>query len=131
MGLTISQEVYLEHYGVKGMKWGVRKDRTTSSSSRERRKPRNLIKERRRAKLNARSDERKDLDKLRKTKKVYEMTDAELKRAIGRMSLEKRYKELELESFYPHFSIAKKVVQRKETKVMQEMLDDVYGRVRK
>ncbi len=125
----ILYEDCLEHYGVKGMKWGVRKDRTSGSSSR--RKRRNPIKERRQAKLNARSDERKDLDKLRKTKKVYEMTDVELKRAIGRMRLETQYKKLELESFYPHISMAKNIVERKESKIMQEMLDDLYGQVRK
>lgn len=48
----------LVHYGVKGMRWGVRKDRT------------------------------------RGKKKVSQMTDSELKAAVSRLELERRYNQL-------------------------------------
>lgn len=31
--MIVEEEVYLEHFGVKGMKWGVRKERNSNSSS--------------------------------------------------------------------------------------------------
>lgn len=53
----------LYHHGVKGMKWGVRKDRKTSGSKRKRSK-------------------KEDISKL---------SDEELKKRTGRMELENRY----------------------------------------
>lgn len=57
----------LVHAGVKGMKWGVRK-----------------------ASL---SPEHSTVKKIRKSK-AKSLTDAELRQAIGRMNLEKQYKDL-------------------------------------
>lgn len=38
--MTVDAEDFLAHYGVKGMKWGVRKDRNrTTSGTRSRKKP--------------------------------------------------------------------------------------------
>ena len=62
----------LVHAGVKGMKWGVRK--RTSSSENAAIKP-------------------------LKKKKAKELTDAEIKQAISRMSLEKKYNELNPKGF--------------------------------
>lgn len=59
----------LEHYGVPGMKWGKRKARSTPSSDHS--ESRNL-----------------------KTKKVSELTNAELKKINERRQLEKKYNEL-------------------------------------
>lgn len=58
---------FLAHYGKKGMKWGVRK-----------------------ASL---SPEHASVKSIRKSK-AKSLTDAELKQAIGRMNLEKQYKDL-------------------------------------
>ena len=58
---------FLAHYGKKGMKWGVRKA--------------NL------------SPEHASVKAIRKSK-AKSLTDAELKQAIGRMNLEKQYKDL-------------------------------------
>lgn len=33
MNLEEAEALYIKHYGVKGMKWGVRRDRRSSSSS--------------------------------------------------------------------------------------------------
>lgn len=58
---------FLAHYGKKGMKWGVKK-----------------------ASL---SPEHSSVKAIRKSK-AKSLTDAELKQAIGRMNLEKQYKDL-------------------------------------
>lgn len=34
--MVVDEDIYLEHYGTKGMKWGVRKERETSSGDRKR-----------------------------------------------------------------------------------------------
>ena len=59
----------IEHFGTKGMRWGVRKSRRSSSA------------------------ESKASGKLRK-KKAFELTDAELKKVNARLSLEKSYSQL-------------------------------------
>lgn len=63
----IDLDPVLVHAGVKGMKWGVRK-----------------------ASL---SPEHASVKSIRKSK-AKSLTDAELKQAIGRMNLEKQYKDL-------------------------------------
>lgn len=106
----------LAHYGVKGMKWGVRKDRPSSGSSTTRKKKTTaksaVVKKKKSAKTEP-SAGRKAIDAMvekRKTRKaekaaaeaakkakrkpVSEMTDEELNAAIKRLELEKKYKEL-------------------------------------
>ena len=58
---------YLQHYGVKGMKWGVRKARRSSDSA--------------------------EVKQIRK-KKVSQMSNAELRKANERIRLEQEYKRL-------------------------------------
>lgn len=58
----------LEHYGIKGMQWGVRKKRSRSADSSEA------------ASL--------------KKKKVFEMSNEELKKVNARLDLEKKYASL-------------------------------------
>lgn len=58
----------IEHYGTKGMQWGVRKKRSASASS-------------------------KSTSKLTK-KKGFQLTDDELKKVNARLSLEKTYSQL-------------------------------------
>lgn len=59
---------YLEHYGVKGMKWGIRKDRKSRS----------------------RSAESAEVQRLR-GKKAFELSDDDLRKVSSRIELEKRY----------------------------------------
>ena len=74
---------FLEHYGVKGMKWGVRKDRSRKSSTSK----------------NSSTDSKKKKSKS-KTKSssgktdVSKMSNEELKRQNERMRLEQEYKRL-------------------------------------
>ena len=83
-------ENFLEHYGTKGMKWGVRRDRSTgrrvgspiAGTSKATRRP---------ATTGKPKTVRKEL------KKPSEFTDDELNALIKRMELEKRYSTLKAE----------------------------------
>lgn len=77
----------LYHFGVKGMKWGVRKDRIRTSS-------------RRKAKEDRMSDDAREASRLKK-KKLSEMSNAEIRKLNDRTQLEQNYSRL-------HPSAAKK-----------------------
>ena len=74
----------LYHYGVLGMKWGVRKSRDGGVSKTGRRG--RTTKERPPA--------HEDYKKAHSKKSVREMSDAELRSRINRLDMERRYKEL-------------------------------------
>ena len=74
----------LYHYGVLGMKWGVRKSRGGGVSKTGRRG--RAIKERPPA--------HEDYNKAHSKKSVREMSDAELRSRINRLDMERRYQEL-------------------------------------
>ena len=112
---TTAQDAYLIHYGVLGMKWGVRKDRKSLKSagsrlksisdkasstkkkvslavdsikkSQAKKKRVKSLKEANKARL-----KQKEIDK--KTNNPKKMSDAELKKRIERLELEKKYKNL-------------------------------------
>lgn len=69
----------LMHYGVLGMKWGVRKSRSTSG------KRSGLFKKKTKASTKPQTS---------KKKSVKDMSDDELRKAINRLEMEKRYKDL-------------------------------------
>lgn len=62
---------YLYHHGVKGMKWGVRRDRKKSGGRQSRRAMR-----------------------AAEAEKVHKMSDAELRARINRIQMEKQYAQL-------------------------------------
>lgn len=81
------------HYGVKGMKWGIRryqnKDGTLTDAG-KRRQTKKESKEQKRTQKN----ETKKQTSSKKKKSASEMTDSELQDTIRRMELEKRYRDL-------------------------------------
>ena len=77
-----SHELY--HYGVLGMKWGVRRNRKSASSS----TPNTNIKRKR-----VPSEDHLQAQQLKK-KKLYEMSNKELETLTRRMQLEQNYKNL-------------------------------------
>lgn len=119
--MTISQETYLEHYGVKGMKWGVRKDRERRSNRITR-----ASKERKAKDIAKRSPERRAVDKIHEKKKARYMTDAELKTAINRLNLEAQYNRLALEVYSPGKKFAKDFVIRSGNKAADTVVQQ-YG----
>lgn len=70
----------LYHYGILGMRWGIRKSRSGSGGSKKTSKKRIA------------SDDAKDAMSLKK-KKVYEMSNAELRRLNDRQNLERTYRQ--------------------------------------
>lgn len=70
---------YFAHYGVKGMRWGIRKDRYSKKGTQRK---------------DTRSEDRKRYEKLR-SKKPSELSNKELKSAIYRHDLETKYKSLD------------------------------------
>ena len=70
----------LYHFGIKGMKWGVRKNRSSSDPSSS-----SLSKKKKRGLGNISEP---------KNKSVKDMSDEELRNTIARIELENRYKDL-------------------------------------
>ena len=70
----------LYHYGVLGMKWGVHKNRTNTSGSTKSKKKS--------------PDMHEDYKEAHSKKSVKSMSDAELRKRIDRLQMEKQYKDL-------------------------------------
>ena len=74
--LDESGDLYIDHYGVKGMRWGHRKRKVSSSSSSNQRKSRREMKRNRRTLSEA--DLNRNLDRLRKEKQLKELIDEDV-----------------------------------------------------
>lgn len=105
----------LMHYGVKGMKWGVRRTqaqlghKTSSGTGKKKsskssgsvtktlkktgKKVSNLY-SKNKASRQAKKTAKVEAEKAKKKKSISEMSDAELREKIGRLELEQRYKQL-------------------------------------
>ena len=92
----------LQHAGVKGMKWGVRKvkERTPKQQAKDQRKIDKKVMRKRTAVI--------DRDK----NSIYKMNNSEIKARVERMNLEKQYLNLASERAYYHQSIGKKYLTR-------------------
>ena len=91
-GYRVVRDNELYHYGVKGMKWGVR--RTAAQLGRAIKKAGSSLK-RSISESNKRANERKKERELRKMKgKTKQMSSDELKRRIERLKMEKEYRSL-------------------------------------
>ena len=71
-----SDDLYLDHYGVKGMRWGHRNRKVSSSSRSNQRKSRREMKRNRRTLSEA--DLNRNLDRLRKEKQLKELIDEDV-----------------------------------------------------
>lgn len=81
-------EYYLSHHGVKGMKWGIRKARSSSGTRRKR--TINLTIPKRKKVKTAKPEKFKKA----KRKKVKDMSEAELQEHINRLKLERQVKDI-------------------------------------
>jgi hypothetical protein len=78
VGTSPEVEQFIEHYGVKGMRWGTRRSRSE------------LRKEAKTRKKRTPHEENIEL-RLTREKKALELSNADLKKAISRMELETKY----------------------------------------
>ena len=105
--MTDLVENVLEHRGVPGMKWGVRRDKKGSSSSTE-------------------------SGKTTYTKPVKNLSDADLNKRIKRLELEKKYSELSAApSKEAGQSITSKVIMTAGEQTSTKLLNDVAYYARK
>lgn len=89
----------LTHYGVKGMKWGIRKRQYSSGNSSKRKKSskRSLLNIFKRNKKTSNTQSKSRNTQQEQTKKkvnISELSDDELKKMVTRMQLEKTYSQL-------------------------------------
>lgn len=108
--MVLTYAEYLAHYGVKGMKWGVRHDRQRTSRRKDRR-----------------SEERKQIDAIRKSKKkAKNMTNEELRQITQRLNMEAQYNRLNLEVNHPFLKLGKDVVTRKASTALSDLGDYIW-----
>ena len=81
---------YLEHYGVKGMKWGVRKNRVKTANPIDRRRAG--------GKLSVAARPRPWAPRARS------LSDKELKSRVNRLEMEKKYRDLTRVDYQPALS---------------------------
>lgn len=117
-------ETTLQHWGIKGMKWGVRryqnKDGTLTALGRKREKEMN-------EKLKSAKKENEALKKENETLKknaqaarpkgVSEMSDAELRERVNRLNMEQQYKQY-VSNLYPE-------TKSKGQKFVEKLVNDV------
>lgn len=91
---------FIEHYGVKGMKWGVRNKSRSSRDARVKKSRQKIVNKRR------------------------SLSDGDIKKYIARLSEEKKLKTLINEDIKPGRTIAKRIVSDSGQKVARTI---IYG----
>lgn len=88
----------LMHYGVKGMKWGVRRTPAQlghkPSGSRRKKSGSSSKGNARKRQISGLVKKRMEKKKVRRRKQAFEFTDEELQAAVKRLQLEKQYNDL-------------------------------------
>ena len=110
---------FLEHHGIKGMKWGVIRTKTQSAVSRGKEKVKES-KEKHEAKKSEKAaankaktlstDEGQRLDRVTAKKSRRTLSDSEIQSRITRLEKEKRLKELTDEDLAPGKTATKKII---------------------
>lgn len=104
---------HLCHYGVLGMKWGRRKDKAPSNSS----------------KRNNRKTSSKIVSKIKSKKKVNikKLSDEELQKKIRRLQMEKQYRDLKRDEVSEGRKIIGKILSNSATRLGSDVLYNVGG----
>ena len=98
---------YLAHHGVKGMKWGVRKQPVSGS----RRISRMIPGARFKSNVGSNQDEPTQTTKSSAKPKVHEMDDAQLAKALQRVRMEQEYSRLTAVDNHPYLTRGKKAAE--------------------
>lgn len=110
----------LYHYGVLGMKWGVRRYQNKDGSL--------TAKGKKRYSSDASKSDKKE-DAKPKKKSVSEMSDEELTKAIKRLEIEKRYRDLTKESRQSEISKGRAFANRVIEKIGENTLTNLGTQV--
>lgn len=99
---------YLVHYGVLGMKWGVRRNRVSSSGKK--------------GKISSIKSKIKKASQKRKKESTKNLSDQELQRRIQRLELEKRYKSLKRGDTNRGSQLAREILEGSARTIGQELV---------
>ena len=125
----------LYHYGVLGMKWGIRryrnKDGTLTSAGKKKRKEDSKETNNKQSKvsnsINKSTQSISSKNNTQKSKSIKDLSDAELKAKIERLNLENRYKELMRSSNPPKSSEGKIFVKNVLKKSGENLLPQILN----
>lgn len=104
-----NESTYLRHYGVLGMKWGVRRNRVSSSKGSSK-------------KSSSLKKKISNANNKRKQNSVKNLSDAELKKRIQRLELERRYKSLKSDTKNRGRRIAREILEGSARAIGQEII---------
>lgn len=118
----MNQEPYLYHHGVKGMKWGVRKDRGRVSSRKQRKQDRRSISN---ARFKIEAEERKKAHKEYDLDNKWKKLNKEAEKIYNRngtsaISSDKKYRKLEDDYNRSHDKAESVVTQRTNKALVQK-----------
>lgn len=113
----------LTHYGVLGMKWGVRKKKQSSNTSNRtsRGEERRVIKEGKKRGMVT------TVKKTTKKVKIKDLSDVELQQKIRRLQLEKQYRDLKKDEVSKGRKMAGQIISNVGVKLGTEILYNASG----
>lgn len=118
----------LQHYGVLGMKWGLRRYQNKDGSLTYAGKRKTKISSEERAKL-SNEKRRQELSNMVKNRKL--LSNKTLKEKIERIKLEKQFKDLVNEDLTPGRKIVSEIIAESGKKAATTLLSDVMIRAGK
>lgn len=125
------EENELYHYGVLGMKWGVRKDRTRGGFGKKKKKAKLVLEspfsqKKRQAESKTKAPDSSSAAKG--VKKISDMSDDELRSLINRMQMEQQYKDLLPKKQEKGKSFAKKFLAKNAEYVLTQVVQQTANR---
>lgn len=117
------EEQALAHYGILGMKWGVRRSEAELARARGKRTS------------NSSSDSAVEQPAAKRSKSVSEMSDDELRKTVQRLQLEKQYRDLSPKQVSTGKKIVNKILKEvvvpAATEVGKNLVKEEFNRLAK